>query len=362
MTAVEVETQKPTLVGMNAAAMAALAERVGASAYRGKQLAQWVYGKSVAAFDEMANLPAGLRDAVAGAADIHPLSPDVEQRSNDGVVKLLLRTHDGQGVEAVYLDCGDRVSSCVSSQVGCALRCTFCATGLGGYTRNLSAGEIVDQILWLQRAGGKRIDHVSFMGMGEPLLNLNEVLGAVALLHGELGLSYRRVHISTVGIVPKIRELADAELPIHLAVSLHSPTDSVRAKLMPVTRKWPVHEVVAAAREYAEKTGRKVNFEYLLLDGVNDTVEQARRLAGLIGGIPCVVNLIPFNRVDTEQGYRRPPAARIHRFRAELERLRVNVTQRVERGQGIDAACGQLRGKHDGKPIPIGPARELRDR
>jgi 23S rRNA (adenine2503-C2)-methyltransferase len=354
------DAQNLTLVGMDATAMKAFVEEIGASAYRAKQIAQWVYGKSAQTFDEMANLPATFREALAEAIVIHPLSLDLEQRSKDGVIKLLLKTHDGQGVEAVLLDTGEHISSCVSSQVGCAMRCTFCATGLGGYTRNLTAAEIVDQILWLQHVSGKRIDHVSFMGMGEPLLNLDEVLKAANLLHSELGIGYRRIHISTVGIVPKIRELAESDLPIHLAVSLHTPTDSVREKLMPVNRKWQVHEVVAAARYYAERTGRKINFEYLMLDGINDTVEQARRLATLVAGIPCVVNLIPFNHVDTERGYRRPSNDRVRRFRGELERLKVNVTQRVERGHGIDAACGQLRGRHAGIPIPVGPARESR--
>lgn len=349
---------KSYLVGMDAAALSAVAAEMGLPAFRGKQLADWVYLRSAGAFEEMTNLPAEARRRLAETYELHPLHQFQEQRSRDGVVKLLLKTADGHGVEAVLLDCeGERISSCISSQVGCAMKCTFCATGLAGYTRSLSAAEIVDQTLQLQMVSGKRIDHISFMGMGEPLLNLGPVLAALRVFHDELGISYRKMHISTVGIVPKIRELAKVGLPIHLAVSLHSPTDSIREDLMPVNKKWPVRELMDSVREYAASTGRKITFEYLMLDGINETVEEARRLAKLVDGVPCLVNLIPFNYVDTERGFRRPSNDRIRRFRQELERAGVNVCQRKERGHGIDAACGQLRGRHEGKPIAVGYAR-----
>lgn len=357
MTAVTIaNTPLPPLVGMDSRRLRETAKQFGEPAYRGAQIAEWVYRKGARSFDEMTNLPVRLRHALAERFRIGALTHGDTQKSSDGVTKLLLNTSRGEGIEAVALETDEWVSSCVSSQVGCPMRCTFCATGLGGYTTNLTAGEIVDQILHLQRVTGKRVDHVGVMGMGEPLLNLDAVLAALRLAHEELGISYRKMHVSTVGIVPKIRELADADLPINLAISLHSPTDSVRERLMPVNRKWPVHELMLAAREYAEKTRRKVTFEYLMIAGENDTLEQARRLAALVKGFPCLVNLIPFNYVDSGHGYRRPDARRVQAFRAELEKHGVNVSQRKERGHGIDAACGQLKGKHQGKPIPLGLA------
>jgi 23S rRNA (adenine2503-C2)-methyltransferase len=339
---------------MNSAALSELATSMGEPAYRGKQLARWVYRRGAASYDEMTDLPAGLRAALADRMPLHPLAPVDRQDSSDGATKLLLVTEFGHGVEAVSLEGDGRVSSCLSTAVGCPMGCRFCATGQAGYTTDLSAACIVDQILQLQLATGKRLDHAALMGMGEPLLNFEAVVRAIRLTHDEIGIGYRRISVSTVGVVPKMRELADTGLPVHLAVSLHAPTDSLRESLMPVNRKWPVHEVLDAARYYVQRTGRKVAFEYLLLDSVNDTVEQARRLSALVAGFPCFVNLIPFNDVETAQGFRRPSNARINRFRAELERHGTDVSQRVERGGEIDAACGQLKGKHRGTPIPLG--------
>ncbi|HEY0868199.1 MAG TPA: 23S rRNA (adenine(2503)-C(2))-methyltransferase RlmN, partial [Fimbriimonas sp.] len=238
---------------------------------------------------------------------------------------------------------------CISSQVGCPMGCKFCATGLGGFDRNLEAGEIVGQYLLLQRTSPRRISHLVFMGMGEPLLNLPNVLKAVRLLHDEVGMSYRHLTVSTVGIVPQIRKLAEEKLPIHLALSLHSPIDEVRNRLMPVNHKWPVAEVMDAMKAYHRATGRKITIEYLLIKGITDTPEQAEALARLVRGTPSVINLIPFNWVDTEQGFARPERNRVRAFRQVLESRNVNVTERVERGHEISAACGQLAGQHLGK-------------
>jgi 23S rRNA (adenine2503-C2)-methyltransferase len=227
--------------------------------------------------------------------------------------------------------------------------CRFCATGLGGFDRNLTPGEIIGQYLLLQRLSERRISHVVFMGMGEPLLNLKNVLKAVRLMHEEVGLSYRHITISTVGLVPQIHELAKEKLPIHLALSLHSPIDEVRNRLMPVNHKWPVAEVMQAMRDYHAATGRKITLEYLLIKEITDTPEQAFELARVVKGTPSVVNLIPFNWVDTEQGFARPEKERVQAFRRILESRGVNVTQRVERGHDIAAACGQLAGQHKGK-------------
>ncbi|RYG31502.1 23S rRNA (adenine(2503)-C(2))-methyltransferase RlmN [bacterium] len=227
--------------------------------------------------------------------------------------------------------------------------CKFCATGLGGFDRNLSAGEIVGQYLMLQGLTERRISHVVFMGMGEPLLNYNNVVKAIRILHDEIGLSMRHLTVSTVGLVPQINKLAELKIPIHLALSLHSPLDEVRDLLMPVNHRWPVAEVMGAMRAYGEATGRKITIEYLLIRDVTDTPEQAEVLAKLMKGIPSVVNVIPFNWVDTGEGFARPTREAVRRFKGILEAKGVNVTERVERGHDIAAACGQLAGEHTGR-------------
>lgn len=324
-----------------------------APAYRGAQLAQWIYEKVAVDFDSMTNLPATLRARLREVAVVSPNALSAVQHSKDGTVKCLLRLADANEVECVLLPYEDRVSVCLSTQVGCAMGCRFCATAQGGYTRNLTAGEIVDQLLHLQRLSERRISHVVLMGMGEPLLNLENALAALRLMHDAMGIGYRRMTVSTVGIVPKIYVLAQQQLPITLAVSLHAPDDETRAKIMPVNRKWGVDTLIQAARDYFEQTRRRITFEYLLLRGVNDTPEQAQQLAGKLRGVPCLVNLIPFNYVPTPDGFQRPEAERVRRFRAILNAAGIETTQRVERGHDIDAACGQLRGKHLGKPIPL---------
>jgi 23S rRNA (adenine2503-C2)-methyltransferase len=302
----------------------------------------------------MLDLPKEFRATMSEDFRTQPLSLAVHRTSTDGVDKLLVHGGDGEVFECVLLPYQDRVSCCISSQVGCPMGCKFCATGLGGFDRNLSAGEIVAQYLLLQRLTERRISHVVFMGMGEPLLNLPNVLMAMRLLHDEVGLSYRHLTLSTVGIVPKIQELAREALPIHLALSLHSPFDEIRDRLMPVNHRWPVADVMAAMRQYQRATGRKITVEYLLIGGVTDSVDQAAALADLVRGVPSVVNLIPFNWVDTEQGFQRPSRDSVRTFKAHLESRRVNVTQRVERGHDIAAACGQLAGQHRGR---FGPGR-----
>ncbi|MCW5943724.1 MAG: 23S rRNA (adenine(2503)-C(2))-methyltransferase RlmN [Fimbriimonadaceae bacterium] len=349
----------PSLVGLDTTEIrAVLADRADA-AWRARQIAHWVYGKAVETFDEMRDLPVALRNELAGRFCVSPIEVASQARSTDEVDKLLVHNGDGQVYECVLLPYPDRVSCCLSSQVGCPMGCTFCATGLGGFDRNLEAGEIVGQYLVLQRRSERRIGHVVFMGMGEPLLNFDHVLKAMRLLHDEVGLSYRHMTVSTVGLVPQIRQLAELELPIHLALSLHSPFDEVRNRLMPVNRRWPVAQAVGAMRAYQKKTGRKVTFEYLLIDGVNDTRAEAVELARLVRGFPNVVNLIPFNHVNTEQGFRRPTAERVRAFRSELEARGVNVTERVERGHDIGAACGQLAGRHPGRFARRSRASEL---
>ena len=316
---------------------------------RSKQLAMHLYKRAVGSLDDMADLPAALRAELATNFVVDPLEVSVHKRSTDDVDKLLVHNGDHQVFECVLLPYEERVSCCLSSQVGCPMGCAFCATGLGGFDRNLSVGEIVGQYLMLQRLSPRRISHVVFMGMGEPLLNLKNLLKSMTMLHDEVGLSYRHITVSTVGLVPQIHELADIGLPIHLALSLHSPVDEVRDRLMPVNHKWKVKEVVGAMRDYQRHTGRKVTFEYLLIKGITDTAEQAEELAKLVKGFPSVVNLIPVNWVDTEQGFARPDKSRVRSFRSILAARGVNVTERVERGHDSAAACGQLAGQHTGK-------------
>lgn len=396
---------KPALVGMDRKELAELVaadDLLGGpkvAKMRAAQLAKWIYAKAVDDFDEMTDLPASVRERLKEGYRVSPLTVATHRTSSDKVQKLLVHNGDDQVYECVLLPYEDRVSCCISSQVGCPMGCTFCATGLGGFDRNLTAGEIVGQYLLLQkvlrlgaeaslpaaqkaqkdagkdggrsmdsdrqnptplppphsdcvgtrRGNGDRISHVVFMGMGEPLLNLGGVLKTLRLMHEEIGLSYRHITISTVGIVPKIQELAKESLPIHLALSLHSPIDAVRDRLMPVNNKWRVAEVVQAMRDYHQATGRKVTFEYLLLSELTDTPEQARELAKLVKGLPCVVNVIPFNWVATQEDFKRPSRERVRAFKEELKARGVNVTERMERGHDIAAACGQLAGQHTGK-------------
>ncbi len=339
----------PSLIGNTREELQELLGERPDAKLRAKQLAWRLYGKADQTLDAMGELPIALRQELAETHTVNPLQVAVHKKSTDDVDKLLVHNGDYQLFECVLLPYEKRVSCCISSQVGCPMGCKFCATGLGGFDRNLTAGEIVGQYLMLQSISERRISNVVFMGMGEPLLNLKNVVKAMRILHDEVGLSYRHITVSTVGLVPQINELADLDLPIDLALSLHSPLDKIRDSLMPVNHRWPVHEVIQAMRRYQSITGRKVTFEYLLIKEVTDTPEQAEALAKLIRGLPCVVNLIPFNWVDTEQGFHRPERGRVRAFRGTLERMGVNVTERAERGHDIAAACGQLAGQHSGK-------------
>ncbi len=346
----------PHLLGLDRAELQALLAPRPDAKLRAKQLAWHLYRRAEGSFDGMGDLPQGLRDELDATYRVSPLVVADHRVSTDGVEKLLAHRGDDGVYECVLLPYEDRVSCCLSSQVGCPMGCTFCATGMGGFDRNLDAGEIVGQYLRLQSLTERRISHVVFMGMGEPLLNLDALLKAIRLLHDEVGLSHRHITVSTVGLVPGIERLMREDLPINLALSLHSPLDEVRDRLMPVNHKWPVAEVLRAMREYGRSTGRKVTFEYLLIDGVNDTPEQARLLAPMLRGFPNFINLIPFNWVDTGNGFRRPSRERVRTFRGILENAGVNVTERTERGHDIAAACGQLAGMHR----PRAAARHLR--
>ncbi|MGC8784158.1 MAG: 23S rRNA (adenine(2503)-C(2))-methyltransferase RlmN [Armatimonadota bacterium] len=316
---------------------------LGQPDYRAQQIAEWVYRKGARSYNEMTNLPLSLRQALPALLPLRRLEVVRAQHSVDGTVKYLFALADGERVEAVFLPYDDRTSVCISSQVGCAAGCRFCATAQMGFTRNLTAGEMVDEVLSIQQISGQRISHVVYMGMGEPLWNLQEVVKSILLLNREVGISQRHITVSTVGVVPAIYELAQHRLQITLAISLHAPNDDLRARIMPTGRKWKVQELIDAARHYTEVTGRKVTIEYLLLRGVNDEPHHAHELARLVKGLVCNVNLIPFNQVETPDGFVRPEPLRVARFRRVLEETGITVTQRVEKGHDISAACGQLK-------------------
>ncbi|HLJ12427.1 MAG TPA: 23S rRNA (adenine(2503)-C(2))-methyltransferase RlmN [Planctomycetaceae bacterium] len=318
----------------------------GAEPYRADQIRKWIFGKRANDFALMTDLSAGLREKLAEAFVIFSSRVIDRQRSEDGTEKLLVEMADGEKVECVLMREDDRRTICVSTQVGCGMGCVFCASGMMGLARNLSAGEIIEQILLLDRLLGplERITNVVVMGMGEPLANLPNLLQALATLDekGGLGLGARRVTISTVGLPDKIRVLARVGKPYNLAVSLHAPNDRLRSELVPVNEKIGIGAILEAADEYFDLTGRRVTYEYVVLSGRNDDVALARELAALLNGRSAHLNLIPMNAVS-ELSFHDPGAKRLRDFSDALELGGVTTTIRKRKGADIDAACGQLR-------------------
>lgn len=330
------------LFGSERQELAAYVRQIGEPEFRARQIANWLYKKGARDVSAMTNLPAALRERLATEATVTRSEVLRESASADGTTKFLLELSDGQTIESVLLPYGDRLSVCVSTQVGCAAGCVFCATADCGLVRNLTVGEIVDQVLTLQQHADRAVTHVVFMGMGEPLLNLRSVLKAIRLLHDEVGISMRRLTISTVGITPAIRRLARLDLQLTLAISLHAADEALRRHIIPVSAKYPLHELIGACRDYANATKRRITFEYLLLAGVNDSPRQAAELAHLLRGMLCHVNLIPYNQVP-DKPFKRPTRGAVSAFRSALESAGIEVTQRMERGHAVVAACGQLR-------------------
>lgn len=351
-----VPTSRLVLAGLPTSALEDLLEEWGQPRYRGRQIADWIYRRNASAFEQMTDLPFLLRRQLAEMAEIGHPEVTAEVKADDGTTKYRLRLADGQSIECVWLPYRQWSSVCLSTQVGCALGCAFCATGQGGFVRNLAVGEIIAQFLLVRARAPRPVTHAVFMGMGEPLLNYDAVLSAVRLLHCECGISARRLTLSTVGIVPGIRRLSQEGLPLNLAISLHGPDDETRTALMPMARRYPLCELMSAVRDYIAITRRKVTFEYLLLAGVNDSIAHADRLAHLLregseeqsapsdrerSPLAAIgVNLIPYNETGT--GFRRPSEAAIRRFQARLRSHGIAVTRRLERGGSIAAACGQL--------------------
>jgi 23S rRNA (adenine2503-C2)-methyltransferase len=318
----------------------------GQPAWRVKAIRRWLFGGRAASFADMTDLSKGLRAGLEGAFRIWTTSIARHNRADDGTEKLLLELHDGQRIECVLLRDGERRTVCISSQVGCAMGCVFCASGIDGVVRNLTTGEIIEQLLRLQQLlpPTERLSHIVVMGMGEPLANLDRLLPALAAAQDPdgLGISQRRITISTVGLPPAIDRLAAENPGYHLAVSLHAAEDPLRTQLVPVNKSIGIAEVMAAADRYWEASGRRLTFEYVLLGGVNDSQEHARSLVRLLGGRAALVNVIPYNAV-AGMPWREPSQGSRDRFLDTLREAGVNVQVRRRKGARIDAACGQLR-------------------
>ncbi len=346
--AVSKATDKVNLLDFDRAALAAWFEARGEKPFRAQQVLKWIYQQGVDSFDAMTNLGKSLRGDLAAAAEIRAPTVAADQRSADGSRKWLFQLADGNRIETVYIPESDRATLCISSQVGCALNCTFCSTARQGFNRNLTSAEIIGQ-LWmtsrlLARDGVRPVSNVVLMGMGEPLLNFDNVMTAVALMQDDFAfaLSKRRVTLSTAGVVPGLRRLAEVT-DISLALSLHAPDDELRSRLVPLNQKYPIADVMQACRDYVGEGRRRVTVEYVMLDGINDSDAQARALARLLRDLPSKINLIPFNPFPAAH-YRRSSPERIERFRDILQRSGIVTITRKTRGDDIDAACGQLAG------------------
>lgn len=343
----------PSLAGVTRDELSERLAAVGQPAFRARQILQWFYGpRRVTSFDEMTDLPAALRAALAGEFRLSALETVRQLGAADTTQKFLFRLGDGQLVESVlipaspalYGETSDRRTLCVSSQVGCAYGCKFCASGLDGWTRNLTAGEIVEQVLQAERLGGGRVDNLVFMGMGEPLANYDHVLKAATILNAPWGLNIgaRHITISTSGLAPQIERLAAQPLPLRLAISLHGATDEVRSQIMPVNRKHPLAELLAACRVWRGQKRLAPFFEFILIAGVNDSEDQAHALANIVRGLEAKVNLIPYNTVEGLD-WERPSPEVCEGFLRILRARGVVATLRREKGHDIAAACGQLR-------------------
>ncbi len=339
-------TQKPpkkiNLKGLWIEDLERLLRELGEKRYRARQLASWIYAKGATEFDQMTDFPKKLRKKLSQIASIDSIKLVKKQVSpKDFSEKYLFELSDGEKIETVLMREGKRVTVCLSTQVGCPLGCTFCATGKMGFKRNLTTGEIVDQILALRR---ERITHLVLMGMGEPLLNYDNVLKALRIINHELGLSFagKAITLSTAGIPPMIRKLAEENLRIGLAISLNAPTDEKRDQLMPINRKYPLKELIASVRYFKQRVKRRVTFEYVLIKEINDFKKDAQTLSQLLQGLPCKINLIPYNRVP-DLPYQRSSEEKILAFRDYLYPRCPVVTLRLSKGEDILAACGQLR-------------------
>lgn len=334
------------LSGLTLKEIEQITDELGATKFRARQIHNWIYLKSVKEIDEMTDLSKKFRDELKTVAQVTNIKIKVKQVSTDGTIKYLLEFPDGECVETVLMRFDNRanLTACVSSQVGCAVNCSFCATGKRGFIRNLTYKEIIEQVLTIQRDTGLKVTNVVFMGQGEPLLNLDNVLKAMEVFNESFQIGARRLTVSTSGIIPQIKKLADLDMQSTLALSLHASNHEVRKQLMQIENKYPMDELHKALKYYVEKTGRRITIEYLLIKDLNDTITSAKQLAAYLKDIKCNINLIPYNPT-AKNDYKRPSNNSIMKFKYLMEHSGKKVTVRLERGGDIDAACGQLSGK-----------------
>jgi 23S rRNA (adenine2503-C2)-methyltransferase len=334
-----------------------LVKALGEPEYRVNQILSGIYQKLAVSYNEMTDLPVSLRQRLEEQVPLHNLTPVQEVISRDGTIKVLFRLKDGKTIEAALMlySAGagrPRTTVCLSTQVGCPIGCPFCATGQQGFERNLTAGEMIDQVLYFARrirdkediSRHNHITNIVFMGMGEPLANYEALMQVIEILTSPrcFGTSPRNITISTAGLVPQIQRLSKEKIKIGIAVSLHAPDNKLRGRLVPLNERYPLEELIPACIEYAKKTGRRVSFEYILFAGINDSLAQAKALAALLSGINCHVNLIPANRT-ANVGFKLPSRNKVLAFEKELKLAGINCTLRLSRGQDIHAGCGQLR-------------------
>ncbi|MFA5144745.1 MAG: 23S rRNA (adenine(2503)-C(2))-methyltransferase RlmN [Candidatus Omnitrophota bacterium] len=322
-----------------------LLRKRGQEAFHAQQVFSWIYKKAATDFEMMSDLSSGLRKQLKEDFYLLSLKPVKLDKSLDGTEKSLLELKDASLIETVLIPAENRITGCVSTQVGCKFNCGFCASGVSGFKRNLASGEIVEEALYLKnRSQGGKLTHLVFMGMGEPLDNCENVIKAIRIINSPeaLRIGARRITISTCGLIPGIKRLSDEGLQVELSISLHAADDQTRSQIMPVNKKYPVKELIKACAEYIKKTNRQVTFEYILINGINSDLRSAARLSDILNGLNCKVNLIPSNPIK-ELGMEPPSKLAILLFRDYLLKQGVNVTLRKPRGRDIEAACGQLR-------------------
>lgn len=361
---------KTSLIGRDLEDLQILMAELGLEKFRAKQIYKWIYAKSVRDFDQMTDLSKKTREILKEKTQVGSLKLKDKQVSKDGTVKFLFELSDGNVVESVlmrfetkedeyqdYDEAGNakyerRVSSvrhtaCISSQVGCAVGCTFCATGTLGFKKNLNSSEIIEQVLFVQAETGERVDNIVYMGQGEPLHNYDELVESIHTMREDVGIGARHITVSTSGIVPKIHQLADEGVQLTLALSLHDPEDKDRDYLVPINKKWKIKDQIDALQNYVNKTNRRVTIEYVLLSGVNDSPHKAKLLGQLVKDLHCNINIIPYNPTDVKDPYQRSSKERIQEFKTIVEQNSKGkkVTVRQEKGTDIDGACGQLANK-----------------
>lgn len=340
------KTEILSITDMSLPELEALCTSMGEPTYRAKQILSWVYDKGATTFDQMTNLPKNFQKQLADQCQVFQTKVDTITQTENDTEKFLVHLHDENVIECVLLREGKRITACVSTQVGCAMACQFCASGLLGLERNLTAGEIVEEALHVKNhlLPDEHLTNIVFMGIGEPLANYDNVVKAIRIMNAEwgLGIGARHITISTVGIIDGIRRLAHEGLQVNLAISLHAPNDIIRSQIIPSNKKIGIKNILAAAREYFEVTGRDISFEYILIDGLNASKQNAESLSMLLKGIQCNINILPVNPVE-EFDWRPPSQETIEIFRRTLEKHGLVVTLRKKKGSPINAACGQLR-------------------